>query len=174
MENCNIGTTFWITGLSGAGKTTIGQLFFNYLKKKKNNIVFLDGDVLRQVYESNDFSQSGRKKLAYQHSRLCNMLNKQELDVVICVIAMYEDCRKWNRENILNYREIYLKVSIEELIRRDQKKLYSRALRNEIQNVMGINLEFEEPKNPDIVVNNSGILPPEDIVDIIIEKLLKK
>lgn len=159
------GTVYWITGLSGAGKTTIGSRIYKDIKKGKENVIFLDGDVLREIYQDNNYSVENRKKLAFQHGRLCRMLSDQGIDVVICVIAMFEECRKWNRENISNYIEIYLYADIQELIRRDQKKLYSRALRKEISNVMGIDISFEEPKYPDIVVDNSGEKTPDEIVE---------
>lgn len=161
------GTTYWITGLSGAGKTTIGKRLYQYIWQKKGNVVFLDGDILRQVYQATDYTLEGRKKLAYQHGRLCRMLNQQGIDVVICVIAMFDECREWNRNEIPDYREIYLKVPIEELIQRDQKQLYSRALRNEIENVMGINMDFEEPKQPDVVIDNYGENSPEKVLEMI-------
>lgn len=165
------GTTYWITGLSGAGKTTIGKLLYEYIKQTKENIVFFDGDILREVYQLTDYTPEGRLKLALQHARLCKMLNEQGIDIVICVIAMFDECREWNRKNIQNYKEIYLKVSIDELIKRDQKQLYSRALRNEIKNVMGIDISFEEPKNADLVVDNGGIQTPKEVLDFIIKEM---
>lgn len=166
--NKQFGTVYWITGLSGAGKTTIGTLLYNYLKQKKDNIVFLDGDILRQIYKSKSYSSKGRKRLAFQHSRLCQMLSNQGIDVVICVIAMFDDVRKWNRENLQSYKEIYLRVEIEELIRRDQKALYSRALKNEIDNVLGINLPFDEPMHSDLIIDNFGMETPERTIQKII------
>lgn len=165
------GTVYWITGLSGAGKTTIGSRLYKDIRKQKENVVFLDGDVLREVYQYSNYSSEGRKKLAFQHGRLCRMLSEQGIDVVICVIAMFEECRRWNRENISNYKEIYLYVDIQELIRRDQKKLYSRALKKEISNVMGIDISFEEPQSPDIIIDNSGEKTPEEVVEEV-ERLL--
>lgn len=165
MESGNL---YWITGLSGAGKTTIGIRLYQYLRQKKNNILFLDGDMLRKVYQSKAYSEKGRRSLAFQNARLCKMLTDQGIDVIICLIAMYEDCRKWNRENIENYHEIYLRVDLGELIRRDQKQLYSRALRNEITNVVGINMPFEEPQSPDLIIDNNGQNTPEEVVEMII------
>lgn len=68
------GRLFWITGLSCAGKTTVGKLIYQYLCTKENNVVFIDGDMLREVYQNTDYSEEGRKKIAYTNMRLCKML----------------------------------------------------------------------------------------------------
>ena len=166
-----VGTTYWITGLSGAGKTTIGKLLHDYISKSKDNVVLLDGDEIRDVFQDYTYTEDGRIKLTYKYSRLCKMLNKQGIDVIICCVSMYDECREWNRKEIENYREIYLDVPIEELIIRDQKQLYSRALKCEIENVMGVNMEYQVPKHPDLVINNSGENTPEIVVDIIIKTM---
>lgn len=167
------GTVYWITGLSGAGKTTVGTLLFSYLKKRKDNVVFLDGDILRSVYISGGggYSTEERKKGAYQDCRMCRMLSEQNIDVVYCGISMYEECRSWNRENIDNYKVIYLSVPMEVLIKRDKKQLYSRALRGEISEVVGIDLPFDEPVNPEVLVDNSGVYTPEEVLKYIVEVL---
>lgn len=166
------GTVYWVTGLSGAGKTTVGTLLFNFLKEKKDNVVFLDGDILRSVYISGgDYSTEGRKKLTYQDCRLCRMLSEQNIDVVYCGISMYEECRAWNRENIDNYKVIYLSVPMEVLIKRDKKQLYSKALKGEISQVVGIDLPFDEPINPEVLADNSGTYTPEEVLKYIIETL---
>lgn len=167
----NKGRLFWITGLSGSGKTTISTLLYNYLKTKQKNIVFIDGDEIRKVYQNTDYSDAGREKISYMNMRLCKMLTNQGIDVIIAVIGMKNIYREWNRKNIENYWEIYLKVPIEILIARDSKKIYSRALRNEIVNVYGIDMPYEEPQNPDIIINNNFFLSPEKICETIIQTL---
>ena len=167
------GTLYYITGLSGAGKTTIGTMLFDYLREKKDNVVFLDGDILREVYANTDYSPEGREKIAYQNLRLCRMLVNQGIDVVGCFIGMYDRYRNWSRENIDNYIEIYLKVGMDELIRRDAKGLYKKALAGEIKNVYGIDMSYEEPKYPDIVIYNEGKLSAEDAVRMITEQFVE-
>lgn len=161
-----MGVVYWITGLSGAGKTTIGKLFYEKLHSSKSNVVFLDGDVLREVF-GNDLGHSieDRKKSAMRNARLCKLLADQGIDVVCATISMFHDCRSWNRENIKNYKEIYIKVPFEILQQRDQKGLYSGALTKNTCNVMGIDLEIEEPIKPDIVIINDGLKHPQDIVE---------
>lgn len=158
---------YWVTGLSGAGKTTIGKMLYQHLKEKKDNVIRLDGDSLREIFQNQDYTYEGRKALGFQYSRLCRMLSLQDIDVVICTIAMYDGVREWNREHIAGYREIYLEVDMEELIRRDQKGLYSRALRQE-EDVSGMNMVTELPKNPDIVIHNYGDTSPQKALKMII------
>ncbi len=64
----------------------------NNTEGKKDNVVFLDGDILRLVYTSGGYSTEERKRLAYQDCRMCRMLSEQNIDVVYCGISMYEEC----------------------------------------------------------------------------------
>ncbi len=164
------GTVYWLTGLSGAGKTTVGFELVKILENQGKNVVRLDGDLLREVFGSTDYTLEGRKKISFQYSRMCKMLADQGVDVVACVIAMFDEVRKWNRDNIENYREIYLKVPIEKLIERDQKGLYTKVMNNEAANVMGMDVPFEEPKAPSLVIDNSGVLSPREAAERIMGK----
>lgn len=168
MENKK-GRLFWITGLSGAGKTTVGTKLYDYLKQKDNGVILFDGDELRAVYQSTDYSDEGRKRIGQTTNRLCKLLTDQGLDVICCMVGMNEENRSWNRNNIDNYYEVYLKVDIDELIRRDQRGLYSKALKGEVNNLPGINMDFDEPKNADLVINNYGSSAPDDALRMIIE-----
>lgn len=153
------GNVYWITGLSGAGKTTIGKLFYEKLKSKNQNVVFLDGDILREIFNNEyGYSIEERRKLALSYSKLCKLLSDQSLDVVCATISMFHECRKWNRENIENYKEIYLRAPIDVLKSRDKKNLYSKE-----NNVVGLDLQFEEPIDPDIILNNDGTELPENV-----------
>ena len=163
---------YWFTGLSGAGKTTLGWLFFQHVKSFKENVVFLDGDVLRNIFGGmQGYSIEERKLLAMRYSRLCKMLSDQGLDVVCATISMFHEIRDWNRENIDGYLEVYVKVPIEILIKRDQKQLYSRALRGEVDNVLGLDVECEVPSHPDITIINDGRLPPDKVIEQFIKEL---
>lgn len=158
-----MGRVFWITGLSGAGKTTIGYLLYTKLKLRKNPIVFLDGDELRKIF-GNDlgYSKEDRLKSAFRNSRLCKLLSDQEIDVICCTISMFDAIREWNRENIKNYFEIYLDVSLETL--KDRKNIYVENNND----IVGINILAEIPKNPDIVLdNNGGFSPIEQVKKIL-------
>lgn len=165
------GHLYWITGLSGAGKTTISTLLYQYLKEKKDNVVFLDGDKTREVYQNTDYSDEGREKITHINQRLCKMLTDQGIDVVCAFIAMKNIYRQWNRENIENYTEIYLEVPMEVLFQRDSKGLYKRALNKEITNVYGVDMPFEAPAAPDIKVINDGAMSPDEVCRFIVDKI---
>lgn len=165
----DMGTVYWITGLSGAGKTTIGKLFYQRLKQKYSNTVFLDGDILREVFGSDlGYSESDRRKCAMRYARLCAMLQKQELNVVCCTISMFDSVREWNRENIVNYKEIYVQVSMEILKERNQKGLYSGVDDSIGNNVVGVDLRIEEPQFPDLVLKNDGQATPNQQAEYIL------
>ena len=131
----------------------------------------MDGDELRSVFGYKLFSKEKRLAFGMSYSRLCRLLVKQEINVVIGVIALFKEIHTWNRENIENYNEIYIKVPMKVLVARDQKKLYSLALKGEVKHVMGVDIKVEEPNNPDIIINNDGSNTPEEMMNEIIEKL---
>ena len=165
------GTVYFFTGLAGAGKTTIGGLFYQRLKSQKPEVVLIDGDQTRTqaghssadgtVLQEDCYTTEARKGGARWAFRQCRELAEEGKDVVMCSIAMYTEIRAWNRENIENYREIYLKVSHDTLYRRDQKKLYSTKAKN----VVGVDLPWDEPGHSSIVIQNDGQESPEEIVD---------
>lgn len=162
---------YWITGLSGAGKSTIGQRLVNRLKKKSRPVVFLDGDVLRSVLGIDEnYSYEARKKVAFIYCRLCKMLVGQNLDVVIATVSMFHDCHDWNHKNFDHYFEIYIRSPIEILRNRDQKGLFSQGCKE----VVGVDIPAEEPINPHIVLDNNGKLSAEEMVEEILNTLTEK
>jgi cytidine diphosphoramidate kinase len=159
------GTVYWFTGLSGSGKTTLGHGFFLRLRKRNPFSVWLDGDILREVF-GNDLGHTlrDRRVSAMRNARLCRFLSSQGLDVVCATISMFHACRQWNRRHIPRYREIYLKVPLDVLRRRDVKGIYRGWKSGRIKHVVGGDLAFEEPRRPDVVVPNDGRLKPGEIV----------
>ena len=155
------GTVYFFTVLSGAGKTTIGGLFHQRLKATKPNVVLLDGDEIRVSFgEDVGYTCEERLRWAQRIFRVCRLLSGQGIDVVVCSIAMYDSVRRWNRENIPNYKEIYIKVSRVTLIHRNQKGLYTAG-----KNVVGLDLPFDEPQAPDIVLPNDDDRTPLELVE---------
>ena len=157
---------FWITGLSGAGKTTVGRALCGRLQAAGRPVVFLDGDALRAaISEDLGHTAGSRQQSAMRNARLCRLLADQGTDVVCATISLFHDVQRWNRDNIPGYREIYLQVPIDELKRRDSKGIYAGAHRGELRDVVGLDVPAEIPETPDLVLDNHGALDPAAAVD---------
>ncbi len=147
----------WIIGLSGSGKTTITDKVYNEVSSKVKNIVKIDGDVIREMF-SYDLGHSieDRKKNAHRISKLCQFLENQNMIVICSILSAFEYDRQWNRENIKNYYEIYIRTSKDVLIKRDSKNIYGRFLKGKINNVVGFDIPFEEPIEPNLLIENNN------------------
>ena len=168
------GRVFWITGLSGAGKTTIGAALWMRLRDAGRAAVFLDGDRLRGVIADDlQHDPASRRQSAMRNARLCQMLSDQGLDVVCATISLFHEVQRWNRANIPLYQEIYLRVPIDELQRRDVKGIYAKARRGQIRNVVGMDVPAEVPETPDLVLDNHGELDAAAAVNTIWNRLAK-
>ncbi len=164
------GVVYWITGLSGAGKTTVGRILYNMIKEKKDNVVFLDGDELRGAIAFDlGYTKEDRYNSARRNAGLCKLLADQGVDVICCTISMFEDVRKWSRGNNANYLEVYLKVPLNILQLRNQKNLYIEST----DELVGIGIDMEEPSAPDLVFVNDGQTSPEKIAKQIYDKAVK-
>lgn len=166
------GTLYWITGLSGAGKTTIGNMLYDFLKKKESNVVILDGDMVRSAF-GNDlgYSEEDRLKCALRYSGLSRLLTEQGIDVICCTISMFDEVRNWNRNHIDNYLEIFLDVPIEVLQMRNQKNLYQDIKKGKVANVVGMDLQLQLPRNPNIRIVNDGSSTPKEVFAFLLTQL---
>jgi cytidine diphosphoramidate kinase len=147
----------WIIGLSGTGKTTLATQVVERIRQQNGKVVLLDGDVIRTLFGNDvDHTVEGRRRNAERLSVLSKFLADQGIHVVAAVLSIFPEWRRWNRENIPGYTEVYIKASMETLHRRDIKNLYGRAARGEIVNVVGVDIPFPEPENPDLVIENDA------------------
>ena len=136
----------WLIGMSGSGKTELGRYIYNKLKPENKNLLFLDGDILREI-TNNDLGHTieDRKKNADRITRLCKYMDSQGINVIFAVLSLFHESQEWNRKNIPNYREVYIESDLEDLIKRDPKGIYKKALKGEVKNVVGIDIDFPPP-----------------------------
>lgn len=166
------GIVYWLTGLSGAGKTTTARGLVKYLRAAGHSVIMLDGDELREAMGATDaHTGEERLNLALRYARLCKMLADQGVDVVIATISMFSDVYAWNRAHIVHYCEIFLDVPVSELQKRDPKKIYERAQNGEISNVAGLDLEVDIPASPDIHVVWTEKLTAQELLNTVIEEI---
>ena len=153
----------WIIGLSGAGKSTLAHNVVNRIRLAGGKVVLLDGDVIRMLFGNDvDHTMEGRRRNAERLSKLSGFLADQGIHVVAAVLSIFPEWRSWNRENISDYAEVYMQASMQTLLKRDIKNLYARALSGKIKNVVGVDLQFPEPENPELVIDNNANLTSFD------------
>ena len=152
----------WLIGLSGAGKTTLATCLHEALKPKRENLVLLDGDILREVWgDSLGHNIEARQRNAHRISHLCRMLDAQNIHVIAAVLSLFPDWQAWNRKNFSSYYEVFLDVPMEILRQRDTKGLYAKAFGGEIDNVVGVDIPFPPPPAPDLVLADADTSPEE-------------
>lgn len=153
----------WLIGLAGAGKTTVGRALYEQIKALDRATVFLDGDHVREIM-GNDLGHSleERRQNGLRVSRLCHYLDRQGINVVCAILSLFDEQQRWNRETYSDYFEIFIDVPIDVLEARDQKGLYSGAKEGRVPNVVGFDIVFKPPKNPDLVVRNERDLAQID------------
>lgn len=146
----------WITGLSGAGKSTIAAEVHRLMRERGLPAVHLDGDQVREVVGDAACGHDPESRLvnAYRICRLAAMLAAQDLPLVVSTVSLFHEVHAWNRANLSGYFEVYVKVRLDTVHRRDPKGIYVRASNGEEANVWGLHLACEEPENPHLVVEN--------------------
>lgn len=149
----------WLVGLSGAGKTTIGRELYHLWKADRPDTVFIDGDEIREIFKHNknagDYSVESRRQNAERIVALCSWLDGQGINVICSILCIFNDLLEGNRERFSNYFEAYISVPMDALEKRDIKNLYLPARSGKVRNVVGVDIPYEPPGNPDMVIDNS-------------------
>ncbi len=173
------GVTMLFTGLSGAGKTTVSKAVVQDLKKRGYIIERLDGDVVRQHLTADlGFSKEDRDKNIRRVGYVAHLLTRNKVIVLMANIAPYRAIRDEIRQLIGDYLEVYVKCPIEICEERDIKGLYKKAKKGEILNFTGVNDPYEEPTNPELVLETDKETIEESknkVINLLIEyNMIKK
>ncbi len=168
------GKVIWITGLSGAGKTVVANALKQSFKENGVFSIVLDGDILRGIFEDDDvkgstYMRKNRIKLSHKYSQLCKILSSQGFMVIIATVSMFDEIYTWNRKNLPNYFEVFLKVPMKELIKRDPKNIYKNFHLGTLSNVAGLDLKVDYPTQANLVVNFKSDNTPSKIAEIILK-----
>jgi len=154
MIDNNPGCVVWLTGLSGAGKTTIAIELEEQLKPRALKIERLDGDIVRQSLTSDlGFSKDDRRKNIERVTFVAKVLSRNGVITICSFISPYQSVRDYVRSETTNFLEVYVEASLDTVIGRDVKGMYKKAIAGEIPNFTGISDPFEAPEKPDILVN---------------------
>ncbi len=148
------GATLWFTGLPCSGKSTIADLVAKRLKGMGLRVERLDGDIVRKSLTRDlGFSKEDRDLNIERVTFVAKLLSRNGVFVLTSFISPYANKRNHARQETTNFIEIYIKCSVEECIKRDVKGMYKKAIAGEIEEFTGISDPYEEPENPELVLD---------------------
>ncbi len=149
----------WLTGISGAGKTTLGELLLADLKQANLQAVLLDGDVVRDFFEHDlGYERKDRIQNVKRIAFAAHLLSQNGITVIVANIAPFVEVRDFVRRKLgASYIQIYLRSSLETVSRRDVKGHYQKNKAGQLSHVIGVDDAYEVPRNPDLVVDTENI-----------------
>jgi len=149
------GFTLWFTGLPCSGKSTIADTTAEELRQRGLKAERLDGDIIRKhLWKELGFSKEDRDENIRRAAFLAGLLTRNGIAVLTSFISPYRELRDYARREIGNFVEIYVKCPVEVCIQRDTRGMYKKALAGEIPNFTGVSDPYEEPLNPELVIDS--------------------
>lgn len=157
----------WLTGLSGAGKTSIAEALAKKLANQDRPCVILDGDYIREVLPAG-FDKNSREAHIRRVAQMAAILEAQNVIPIVSLISPYTEGRREARRYAKNFIEVYLNTSINVCRQRDVKGLYAKATKGEIRNFTGIDAPYQKPTQPELILDTKELS-----VDACARKILK-
>ena len=149
------GFTLWLTGMSGAGKSTISDELMARFRAGGAKVELLDGDIVRtNLSQGLGFSREDRDTNVRRIGFVAELLSRNGVIVVVAAISPYRATRDEVKARIANFVEVHVDCPIEVLAARDVKGLYKRALAGEVGNFTGISDPYEPPVDATVVVRS--------------------
>src|SRR4030081_2518203 len=163
------GFVLWFTGLSGAGKSTLAEALREELTRRGRKPEILDGDEIRtNLSKGLGFSKEDRDTNIRRIGYVARLLARNGAPVITAAISPYRDVRDEVRAQTPGFVEVYVRCSLDELVRRDVKGLYRKALAGELPNFTGVSDPYEPPLRPEVVVDSE-----QETVEESVEKILE-
>jgi cytidine diphosphoramidate kinase len=160
----------WITGISGAGKSTIANALMKLLKKNFSELINIDGDEVRDVFEEKlGYTEDDRILHIKRIQRLCLLLDRQKQIVITSALYSNTDLLDWNRKYFSEYYEIYLDAPIDLVKKRDTKGLYNKYAEGIEKNIVGIDIPWHAPSKSDLKIDFKNNYSVNDIINKIIK-----
>jgi adenylylsulfate kinase len=151
----------FLTGLSGAGKTTIAEKLVSLLKAENSKPILLDGDDIRNALQITAFDEEARRKYNLSVGALASLFESQGHIVIVALIAPYADVRNQIKSRCQNFYEVYISTNVTVCMQRDPKGLYKKAVSGEIKNFTGVSAPYYAPENPALTIDTVNTSPDE-------------
>ncbi len=165
------GFTLWFTGLPCSGKSAVADRVAEILRGRGLRVERLDGDIVRQdLTRDLGFSKEDRDENIRRVTFVAKLLTRNGVAVLTSFISPYRNVRARSRREIGNFLEVYVKCALEECIRRDVKGMYEKAMRGEIKEFTGVSDPYEEPENPEILLQTDKETLEESVA-IVLKRL---
>ncbi|HEY7926264.1 MAG TPA: adenylyl-sulfate kinase [Candidatus Dormibacteraeota bacterium] len=162
------GLTVWFTGLSGAGKSTLAEAVARHIREQDRPVEILDGDEVRRSLSAGlGFSKEDRDTNIRRLGFVADLLTRNGVVVLVAAISPYRAVRDEVRARVGRFLEVYVHCPLDELVRRDVKGLYRRALAGEIGNFTGVSDPYEEPVSPDVRVETGTETVDDAVVAVL-------
>lgn len=145
----------WISGISGVGKTTLAKKLYPLLRKKTKNLIWIDGDQFRKIFNNDlKYTLKDRNKNAQRICSFVKFLSINRMNVILSANLTSNKYRKWCKKNLKNYISVYIEANLKNLFKRDIKNIYKNSKKN--KNVVGIGIKKAKPTNVDYLIRNNG------------------
>lgn len=166
---------YWLTGLPGAGKTTLATFTKHALEQQGIKAVVLDGDHLRKGLNRDlGFSREDRGENIRRMSEVARLMAEFGIVALVSAISPYREDRQMARElfNAGDFFEVYVATDLDTCVSRDPKGLYARAKAGELKFLTGWDAPYEQPEQPELLLQTAGATV-EETADILVQHILK-
>ncbi|NOX66683.1 MAG: adenylyl-sulfate kinase [Chlorobi bacterium] len=146
----------WITGLSRSGKSQIGRLLVETLKKKDFKVEHLDGHTIRGLIPGTGYTRKEVNDHIKRVGYLGKKLEEQGVIVVATFLSPFSESREFVKNLVENFYEVYISTPAEVCAERDDKGVYKKAMNGELENFPGVSVEYEIPSNPKLTIDTTN------------------